>query len=109
MMALQTASKAIETTERARFCVEAHCPRCAVTLEQALSTTDGVRRARVHPITGDTILDYDPALIRPNDLQEAIEAAGFDAKLLGTGPEAPVVYRYRGQWAGERWLSQREI
>lgn len=84
MTALQTTRKAGDTAERVRFRVAVHCPQCAATLEQALSTTDGVHRTHVDPMSGDAILEYDPGLVTHRDLQEAIEAAGFDVESVGT-------------------------
>lgn len=73
---LVSSMRSTETTERARFRVDAHCWRCAATLEQALESTDGVVFASIDPRLGETIVVYDPDLITPRDLREAIEASG---------------------------------
>lgn len=80
MTTLQKKIERAGTLARATFRVEPHCRRCAATLEQALRTTDGVRLALVLPLSGETIVDYDPTLMTPRDLREAIEAAGFPAQ-----------------------------
>ena len=75
MTALQTKKRV--RTERATFRVASHCRLCAVSLERALSTTDGIRFALVLPVSGETVVDYDPTVITAMDVHEAIEAAGF--------------------------------
>lgn len=81
MTTLQSKARKIA---RARFRVESHCRQCAASLEQALRTTDGVYFAAVLAVSGETVVDYDPALMSRRDLQEAIEAACFPAVSLET-------------------------
>lgn len=85
MTALQTIERQ-GARGRASFRVGSHCRKCAATLEQALRTTDGVRFALVFPESGETVVDYDPTLMTPRDLLEAIEAAGCRVELLGIRP-----------------------
>ena len=97
MTALQATTDLERTTARASFRVDSHCRQCAATLEQALRTTDGVCFAVVLPVSSETVIDYDPTLLAPSDLQEAIEGAGCHVEFLGTRRVVRVTNRSRGQ------------
>jgi copper chaperone CopZ len=86
MTALRTTTQRAGTIERASFRVESHCRQCAASLEEALRSTDGVRFALVLPVSGETVVDYDPTLMTPRDLQDAIEAGGSRVEYLATRP-----------------------
>ena len=84
MTALQTTIQSSRRIARANFRVESHCRQCAATLEQALRTIDGVFFALVLPVSRETVIDYDPELMTPLDLEQAIEAGGFCADPVPT-------------------------
>ncbi|KAK9841413.1 hypothetical protein WJX74_005280 [Apatococcus lobatus] len=63
-----------------------HCSSCSTATEKALSALTGVSRATVSLALQQAEVEYDPALISEEALAEAVEDAGFTAKLLK--PEA---------------------
>ena len=51
----------------------------ALTIERCLGKTPGVRRAYVNPFTEMAYVEYDPGLVCPRQLSDAIERVGFRA------------------------------
>lgn len=49
----------------------------AVTVEKAVRRVAGVVAAYVNPATEAAYVDYDPALCNPDDVCDAVEAAGY--------------------------------
>jgi P-type Cu+ transporter len=58
-----------------------HCASCAANTEAALKETQGVARASVNIATEKATIEYDPAVTSENDLQKAVEKAGFGVAL----------------------------
>ncbi|HEY4566248.1 MAG TPA: heavy metal-associated domain-containing protein, partial [Savagea sp.] len=52
------------------------CAACALTIEQALQSLDGVNEAIVHPTHETVTIDYDPTLVSFQMIREAVERAG---------------------------------
>jgi copper chaperone CopZ len=50
-----------------------------LTVERALTRLRGVRRAYVNPATETAYVEYDPAVVVPEDLVEVIQRSGFRA------------------------------
>ena len=67
------------------------CAACAARIERKLGRLDGVDSASVNYATEQAAVAYDPALVGPDDLVRAVEAAGYgvreaedaDARRLG--------------------------
>jgi Cu+-exporting ATPase len=55
-----------------------HCSVCAATLGNAVAEIPGVVRVNVEPTIGWTDLDYDPSVVSKDELEEAVEAAGYE-------------------------------
>ena len=53
------------------------CAACALTIEQALQSLDGVNEAIVHPTHETVTIDYDPTLVSFQMIREAVERAGY--------------------------------
>ncbi|MGY8700222.1 MAG: heavy-metal-associated domain-containing protein [bacterium] len=55
-----------------------HCDGCSARLQKVLSGKTGVQSAEVSFAEKQASLEYDSALITANQLQQAIEKAGFE-------------------------------
>ena len=55
-----------------------HCERCAGTLEAAVAGLPGVSEAGVDPLIGWTHIRFDPDVISGEELEGAVEAAGYE-------------------------------
>jgi len=64
------------------------CASCQQHVESALRATSGVESARVDLMTHRASVVFDPAVVAPAQLVEAIRASGYDAVLPRTGAEA---------------------
>ncbi len=53
------------------------CANCAMTNENALTDVSGVISANVNYATGEATVEYNPAEVTPEQLYDAIEAAGY--------------------------------
>ncbi|MBA3716850.1 MAG: cadmium-translocating P-type ATPase [Actinobacteria bacterium] len=72
-----------ETPERVDLALEGMtCASCAARIERKLNKLEGVA-ATVNYATEQATVHYDPALIVPTDLVEAVTAAGYGAALAG--------------------------
>jgi copper chaperone CopZ len=57
---------------------DVHCALCAATLEKAVAQIEGVVHAAVDPVLGRTRLDYDRSIVSEDELEDAVEAAGYE-------------------------------
>jgi copper chaperone CopZ len=55
-----------------------HCEGCSARLQKVLSGKTGVQSAEVSFAEKQASLEYDSALIAENQLQQAVEKAGFE-------------------------------
>src|SRR5215210_6314698 len=62
------------------------CASCANRIERRLNELDGVT-ASVNYATEKASVEYDPAAVGPEQLVEAVEAAGYQTALPSAGPE----------------------
>ena len=60
---------------------ELTCPSCIAKIEKALTAVDGVQAAKVHFNTGRIEVEHNPELVRAEDLEKAIRAVGYEAKV----------------------------
>jgi Cu+-exporting ATPase len=58
-----------------------HCAACAARIEKALTATPGVERAGVNFATTRASVSYDPAVVTPEKLRDAVRGEGYDAVL----------------------------
>ncbi|WP_294141867.1 heavy metal translocating P-type ATPase [uncultured Sanguibacteroides sp.] len=54
------------------------CASCAVSVESTLSAQKGVQEARVNISNSTVFVDFDPRTVTPEELQKAVEAAGYE-------------------------------
>ncbi|MFB6347396.1 MAG: heavy metal translocating P-type ATPase [bacterium] len=59
------------------------CSSCADTVSETLSGLDGVEDASVNFATEEATIEYDESKIVPDDLQEAVEATGYELVVNG--------------------------
>jgi len=92
-------TQAPTTTERLELPLEGMtCSSCANRIERKLNKLDGVQ-ATVNYATEKATVQFDPDQVSPDDLVDAVEAAGYKARLpqpAGNGGEQD-----RGEAAGE--------
>jgi copper chaperone len=60
---------------------ELTCPSCIAKIEKALTAMNGVEAAKVHFNTGRIEVQYDAAQVGGADLENAIRAIGYEAKV----------------------------
>lgn len=60
---------------------ELTCPSCVAKIEKALTGLNGVEQANVFFNTGRIEVMHDPQLVRGEDLEKAIRAIGYEARL----------------------------
>ena len=58
-----------------------HCQSCANGIERALRRLDGVEEAHVNFAAGQAAVTYDRQRVGPEQIKQAIEAAGYEAEL----------------------------
>ncbi len=76
-----------ETLVQETFAVEGMtCGSCAGTVQRALSAVDGVSTATVDVGSASATVAYDPAVVRPADLKEAVAKAGYTLHDQGEAP-----------------------
>ncbi|MEO6866403.1 MAG: heavy metal translocating P-type ATPase [Gaiellales bacterium] len=57
------------------------CASCVASVEKSLAALDGVSAASVNFATEQATVDYDPAIVSPEQLVAAVEDAGYSARL----------------------------
>ncbi|XP_068639582.1 copper-transporting ATPase HMA5-like [Aristolochia californica] len=63
------------------------CTSCSTTVESALQGLPGVQKALVALATEEAEIRYDPKIISPIQLLEAVEYTGFEGILISTGED----------------------
>ncbi|KAL7617321.1 hypothetical protein Lser_V15G02536 [Lactuca serriola] len=61
------------------------CTSCSESVERALLMIEGVKKAVVGLALEEAKINYDPNVINPNQIIEAVEDSGFGADLIGSG------------------------
>ncbi|MEP6961452.1 MAG: heavy metal translocating P-type ATPase [Acidobacteriota bacterium] len=64
------------------------CAACQTHVRKALADTPGVSEAAVNLMSGEATVVFDPELVAPPALLEAIRDTGYDAELIATGEDA---------------------
>ncbi|WP_295722296.1 heavy-metal-associated domain-containing protein [uncultured Methanobrevibacter sp.] len=54
-----------------------HCPNCVKAIELSLTELDGVDNAKASLEDKNVIIDYDRGKVSDEDIQDAVEEAGF--------------------------------
>ena len=88
-------------SETVRFTVPSmDCSSCAATVTTGLESTSGVISTELSPATGRVTVEYDPAVVEPEEIAAAIEATGYPVTDSGQrkGPET------RNIWTSSRAL-----
>ena len=60
------------------------CAVCALNVETTLGAQEGVYEAKVNFAGSTVLVDYDPQVITPVELQKAVEAAGYELVVENT-------------------------
>jgi copper chaperone len=60
---------------------ELTCPSCITKIEKALTAVNGVETAKVHFNTGRIEVQHNPELVAGEDLEKAIRAIGYEARV----------------------------
>jgi len=77
-MIAQQAGKIGPSTEKLTLSINGmHCASCAASIESSLKSANGVSKAAVNFATEKAYVEYDPAQITREELEQAIERAGF--------------------------------
>jgi P-type Cu2+ transporter len=64
------------------------CAACAVSVESILKSTEGVKNAAVNFANQTAFVEYDTALLKPADLQNAVRSIGYDLVVNVEDPNA---------------------
>jgi P-type Cu2+ transporter len=68
--------------------LEMTCAACAVSVESMLKATAGVSYASVNFANQTALVEYDPAVAKPSDLQNAVRSIGYDLVVDTEDPQA---------------------
>ncbi|MFN3841564.1 MAG: heavy metal translocating P-type ATPase [Cyclobacteriaceae bacterium] len=68
--------------------LEMTCAACAVSVESMLKNTPGVKTASVNYANQTALVEFDPAIAGPADLQQAVRAIGYDLVVDVGDPQA---------------------
>jgi copper chaperone CopZ len=60
---------------------ELTCPSCIAKIEKALTKVEGVETAKVFFSTGRIEVEHKPDLVQVKDLEKAILAVGYEARV----------------------------
>ncbi|MGH9204081.1 MAG: cation transporter, partial [Vicinamibacterales bacterium] len=83
----QTEAVTAAATERITLPVDGmSCAACQTTVQGALRATRGVTQAAVNLMTHEATIVYQPSLVTPDELVDAVNATGYVAHL-----PAPVI------------------
>lgn len=71
--------------QRKRFdIVGMNCAACVAHVEKAVQRLPGIGHAEVSLLTNSMMAEYDPAQLSPEDISQAVQKAGYEARLHGT-------------------------
>ena len=68
--------------------LEMTCAACAVSVESMLKATAGVKDASVNFANQTALVEYDPTIAKPADLQNAVRSIGYDLVVDVEDPQA---------------------
>ena len=71
------------------------CAACQAHVQKALDETQGVSKAAVNLMTGQARVSFDPQIVEPGKLLEAIRETGYEAALPLAGQTAVQEQRER--------------
>jgi Cu2+-exporting ATPase len=54
------------------------CAACSANVERKLASLDGIRSASVSLLGRTALVDYDPNVITPSEMQRQVAAIGYD-------------------------------
>ncbi len=75
---------AVENTKEGEYTrdtfpvLQMNCAACAVSVESMLKSTAGVKDASVNFANQTALVEYDTKLVKPSDLQSAVQSIGYD-------------------------------
>jgi Cu2+-exporting ATPase len=83
--------------------LEMTCAACAVSVESMLKSTPGVRDASVNFANQTALVDYDPTVAKPIDLQNAVRSIGYDLVVDVEDPQAIKEEAQRKYYQEVKW------
>lgn len=84
------------------------CANCAIGVEKKLNQQKGVRNANVNFASAIAMIDYDPAIIDPEKLRDAVRSIGYD--MIVEGDEEDMLKKQEGESEKEfRSLKRKTI
>ena len=60
---------------------ELSCPSCVAKIEKALTSLDGVQKAKVHFNTGRIEVEHDPQTVDAQQLVDSVRSVGYEARV----------------------------
>jgi Cu+-exporting ATPase len=72
-----------------------HCQSCVTVIEKGLNKLDGIQKAVVNLTTEKATVDFDPTILKEQDVLKAIVKRGFKASLIKEGSNADTEARKR--------------
>jgi P-type Cu+ transporter len=82
------------------------CAACQAHVQRALTQTSGVQKAAVNLTSGDATVVFDPAVVAPAALIDAIRDTGYDAELPSA---AQSEFEEQEQWGRAQAREAREL
>ena len=82
------AEKKLKKTRQNFPVLDMTCAACAVSVESMLKSTNGVTDASVNFANQTALIEYDPTIAKPVDLQNAVRSIGYDLVVDVEDPDA---------------------
>ena len=82
------AEKKLKKTRQNFPVLDMTCAACAVSVESMLKSTNGVMDASVNFANQTALIEYDPTIAKPVDLQNAVRSIGYDLVVDVDDPNA---------------------
>lgn len=60
---------------------ELSCPSCVTKIEKALTSLDGVQKAKVHFNTGRIEVEHDSQRVNAQQLVDSVRSVGYEARV----------------------------
>jgi Cu+-exporting ATPase len=87
-----------QTTATARLCVEGmHCASCVAKVERELCEVQGVADASVNLATGEATVRYVPLATEVEELERAVQRAGYTARAQAADGQAEAIERQESE------------
>ncbi|GIV37837.1 MAG: copper-translocating P-type ATPase [Cyclobacteriaceae bacterium] len=81
MFTLRPAMTAQHSIKQSFPVLEMSCAACAASVESALKSLKGIHQASVNFATQTALVEYNPAMVNPEAMRQAVQAIGYDLAL----------------------------